>query len=179
MKQVTILFLLICLVFNVQAQAPKFENGVDYNDYIVTLQNEIGHAIIQFNEVMGRDDATMEVVEPYYKAMVQAAIDAKAKSSAMNAYKGNTELRTAAVSLFTFYVETFSTEYKELLDLVFSGEITEATMVRVNEILASVTEVEGGYDEAFQTAQSNFATQFGFSLEENELQDAIDGNEGN
>jgi hypothetical protein len=176
MKQVATLLVFLCLVLGVQAQAPTFKSGVDYNDYIVGLQTKIGLAIVEFNGVMGGEDVTRESIEPYYQAMLTAAKEAQSKTKALGAYKGNTELRDSAVDLFTFYVNCFTEEYKEMIDLVIGAEITEATLERVNEILVSVTAEEGGLDQAFQTAQSNFAKQFGFSLEENELQDAIDGN---
>ena len=176
MKQVASLFLLICLVLGAKAQAPTFNSGVDYNDYIVGLQNNIGKAIVEFNEVMGGEEVTKASIEPYYLSMKLAAQQAVIKTKALGPYKGNTELRNAAVNLFQFYVETFGNEYREMIDLVIEAEITEATLVRVNEILASVTEKEGGLDQAFQMAQGNFAKQFGFSLTENELQEEIDGN---
>jgi hypothetical protein len=176
MRQVTFLLLLLCLTLGVQAQAPTFKNGVDYNDYIVGLQTNVGLTIVSFNEFMGGDGVTIEAVQPYYDAMVSTAKEALTKSRALGPYKGNTELRASAVDLFTFYVDMFTNEYKEMIDLVIGAEITEASLVRVNEILTTVTEKEGVLDQAFQTAQQNFATQFGFSLEENELQEQLDGN---
>lgn len=172
-----ILFLTIGIVLipGTSLKAQKtFTDAVEYNDYIVDHQNEIGRKIIQFNEVMADENVSREALNPYYEQMLAVTQDAVNQVKAMPPYKGNTELRDSAVDLFSFYLGIFREEYVEMLDIVFAESPSEEDFTRMETIMTDIGEEEKGYDEKFGAAQTRFAELHGFTLEENELQEKID-----
>jgi hypothetical protein len=156
-------------------QAQKFKDAVEYNDYIVNLQNNIGREIISFNEKMAEETTTRESLEPGYQQMLAVTRDAVEKVAAMPGWDGSTELRDASLALFSFYLSIFEQEYVEMLDIVYSDAATEADYARLDEIMKDISERESALDKRFGEAQSAFAKKYNFILEENELQDEIDG----
>lgn len=157
------------------ANAQKFTSAIDYNDFIVDLQNQIGYKIIAFNDELGLEDASMASVTPLYEDLLKTTRDAIAKLDKAEVWEGNTELKASALALFQYYESAFSNEYKEMMGIVFKAEINEEDYTRLTSILESVTEKEQAFDLRFSKAQIAFADKYGFNLDRNELQDEIDG----
>jgi hypothetical protein len=77
-----------------------------------------------------------------------------AKVEAIADYEGNWDLRNSALELFRFYVKTFSTEYREMIELIFVAELDEATLAKLNVILEKVTTEESFYDNICRSSKS-------------------------
>lgn len=168
-----ILFCLLVMAISTTAFSQKFTKPVDYNDFIVGLQNRVAEKIIEFNAAMGEENIDFEGVQPYYNALVTVSEEVFDKMKTSPVFEGNVGFRDAAINLFGFYERMFKAEYKEMIDLVLVQELTEASLERINKMLESITAEEGKLDEAFSTQQKAFADKYGFSLEENKLQDEI------
>jgi len=168
------LFILLLVAFTGTASAQTFDNAVDYNDYIVDLQNQIGNLIIQFNEKIGQEDMTRERIQPHFDKMLATTKSAITKVEKLKGFEGNVALRNNALELFKFYYTTFSVDYKELLDIYFSGNLDEAAIERMGYVLEKVTTNEAVYDDNYAKAQADFAKKYNFELIENELQDELD-----
>lgn len=166
--------LMIGLLFiGFKTQAQQFSTPVEYNDYIINLQTIIGEKIIAFNEELNSETSTYESLLPYHRALVETSADAVAKTKAMPAYEGNTDLRDYALALFEFYYKTFGNEYLEMIKIIFQSEMNEADLARLTELLELVTSSETTIDNNFQAAQRAFAAQHNMTLSENELQEQL------
>lgn len=155
--------------------AQTFKTAVEYNDYIVELQNEIGAQILSFNESLALEDATLEKMNKMVDEIVITTKKVIAKTEAIEAFQGNTALRDNATALFKFYLSIFSNEYRELLTLFFTDLSIQANVDKIQAILDSISQNETIYDDNFQKAQTEFAKIHNIELIENELQEDIDG----
>lgn len=170
-----LIFLLVGTALSLQIQAQTFKSGNEYNDYIVAQQTLIGEQIIVFNEAMGLADASPASIQPHYEKLISLSKTAVENVRKMTAFEKNTELRDAALELLKFYERTFQTDYKRMIELVFTDPLTDEIILEINTILDKVTNDEKPYDAKFAAAQKAFAKQFGFELIENELQEEMDG----
>ena len=169
------IFTILLLVTSLAAKSQTFTDPVDYNDYIVNLQNKIGEKLIAFNEQVASETASYASVEPYFLAMGAEMQDAVTKIKTLPAFEGNADLRNAAEGLFDFYLHTYQNEYKSMLNLVFDPAFDAEDLATLQEILTRITEKEGILDGNFQAAQQAFTTKYNITLDRNELQDKIDG----
>lgn len=169
-----ILLIAIVFTFATGAFSQNFTEASKYNDYIVELQNKIGYKMLEFNERMGEEDATLESVTPYHTALLQTTKDVIADLKKMPAFEGNTSFRNSAIDLFNFYLKTIEVDYKEMMELIFAERIDDASLERLNQILEQITEEEAVYDENFAREQQAFADKYNFDLIDNELQEEID-----
>lgn len=169
-----ILLIAIVFTFTTGAFAQKFTEASEYNDYIVELQNKIGYKMLEFNERIGEEGATLESVTPYHSALVQTTKDVIADLKKLPAFEGNSSFKNSAVDLFNFYLKTIEVDYKEMMELIFSETMDEAALERLSQILEQITTDEAVYDENFAREQQAFADKYNFDLIDNELQDEID-----
>jgi hypothetical protein len=168
------IMLLFVIALSSAVSAQTFTNAVDYNDHIVGLQNEIGLKMIAFNEQVSSEYANTESVMPYYDDLLKTTQDVIKKLEKVKPFEKNVELKNAAMDLFRYYETTISVDYKEMIQLIFGGELDEAAMTRVQELLVKVTEAEAVVDTKFKSAQEAYAKKYNIDLEENELQQEID-----
>lgn len=169
-----IAFLLIARPLAAQEVNP-YASAVDYNDYIVNAQNDIGQAMIGFNEVFASAEVDEETANRSFNHLLSVIEESVSKLEALKDYQGNTELRDASRALFGFYKRVVENEYKELMGLMLKPEFTTQDEERLYELMNKISTEEGSYDDAFEKAQTAFAAQHGFQLGENELQKEIDG----
>jgi hypothetical protein len=172
MKTIT---LIIVLLVSGLVSAQKFGSAVEFNDHIVALQNEVGQKMVVFNEQVGGANSTLESVQPYFDDLLATTRDVVKRLENVTPWDKNTELKNAALELFRFYEVTIDRDYREMVNIVYTTEMSEEDFARLNEILVKVTEGEKGYDKRFQDAQQAFADKYDFILERNELQDEFDG----
>jgi hypothetical protein len=140
------------ILLNVKAQT--FSTPVAYNDYIVNSQNELIDLLLVFNDQVSADDAEKKNLLALTHEMTLKAKSLVAKVEAIADYEGNWDLRNSALELFRFYVKTFSTEYREMIELIFVAELDEATLAKLNVILEKVTTEESFYDNICRSSKS-------------------------
>lgn len=169
-----LIFTFLLLVLPLAMSAQTFSSAVDYNDHIVELQSRIGVKMVEFNEVLSREGATLELVNAELKELQSVADDVISESQKLPAYEKNTSLRDAAIDLFKYYKKTFKEDYSRMVQLIYGDDLTEESIKELEAILEKVTVDEKVLDERFLKEQTSFADKHGFSLSENELQDQID-----
>jgi hypothetical protein len=166
MKKVTfksILFLFSFILLSVASFSQKFDDPVDYNDYIIGEQ----FAIIEKMEIWSTslsELAEKEVVMSYLNDMSEQIEESIKKVKKLKDYEGNTAFRDAAVELFEFYGRLCKDQYVELVDILYSEELGDEEIERMNEIIEKVSEEETGYDDKFIGAQKEFAEANDFEL---------------
>lgn len=170
----TLFLLPILLLLGNLSSAQTFKDAVEYNDYIVELQNEIGYKIIAFNNKLGEEESTMEGVQPFYDDLIVTSKGCLTKLENLKAFENDASLKPAAENLFRFYVRCFSSSYYEMLQVIFKPELLEEDYLRLSNLMEEIATEEAVYDQAFTEAQLGFAEKYNFSLDRNELQDQID-----
>jgi hypothetical protein len=168
MKYMTAIFLLlICSVGGIaQTSAPQFATAVEYNDYIVDQQSQVGLAITDFMNEVNDSLSTKESCTQKRLIALAKVKDCRDRVKSLSAWKNDKSLRDTALILFNFYVRTFEVSYATLLDLVFTEPFTEDTELELDKVLAEIKADEAIYDEWFLSCQERFAAKHGFSLTE-------------
>lgn len=164
MRNISFLLLLLFAGFNLNAQQTKFSNAIEYNDYIVNKQTEIGGLI---NGLMDVVNDTLSTAENAHTKRTSAIIKMNFiidDVRNMPDWNGNTQLRDAAVELFKFYRSCFENEYKSMIDIIYKVDATDADYAEMDKLLAQVTEKEKPMDAKFEAAQVAFADANGFKL---------------
>lgn len=164
--------LFVFLTINSIAQN-KFSTAQEYNDFLVAQQNKIGEKVLVLVNMLNYTtnyDSLMNALNDAIKVSKEAHNTIKKATP----FKEGTEMKDACVKLFAFYINTFDKEYRELIKIISSSQITEQDQERLNQIVLKITEEEKLIDADFAKAQEKYAQIYGFQLIPNELQDEID-----
>lgn len=148
-----------------------YKTPIAYNDYIVSRQNELIKKIIQLAEVANTNlDSASRLLNKYELETTSLIKDV----SGMPAYKGDSALRDAAISTFSFYKKMFNHDYRRLLELRMSGNAeSEEEIAEMKSIVEKISRDEEKYDKTFHNTQQDFAAKNKMKLIENELQQKI------
>ena len=111
--------LLILLILPLGSFAQKFTTAVQYNDYIVTNQNQIIEEMLALNAALDTDGETAETVHAKRKKLLETINGNIKKVQSMPAYESNVDLRNSAVALFKFYKKMFSIGELEYVNVLY------------------------------------------------------------
>lgn len=149
-----------------------FTTALEYNNYIIERQNGVIYHIIDFSKMAEVD---LEVTEMLLNRGVKLTDSVLTDVKNLSAYKGDSSLRNAAVSMFTFYHKVFDEDYREMLTIRKKGtSASDDDYLRLQQIQQRLEQEEGEKDKYFHNAQQDFAEKNGMRLRENELQKSID-----
>ena len=150
------------------ANGITYKNAVEYNDYIVSRQSRLMKNIMSFVQVAQSDlDSAERMLDIYVKETGAMVTELKG----MPAFKGDSTLRDAAVSIFGFYRKIFDKDYRDILHLRSEQDGTNPEIEeQIQRIVKKVEEEEKGFDDRFQGAQKAFARKNKMKLIENEMQ---------
>lgn len=143
-----------------------------YNDSIVAHQTLIARLMI---DMANAGDDIQKAQELRQKAAAQAEASIKAIEN-LGPYQDDRKLLDAALNLFNFYKDICNNEFKELYDLAnntINGD-DSTSLKKMMEINERIAEKEKPLDEAFASAQKEFAEKHKVKIEENALQKEID-----
>ncbi len=143
--------------------------AIDFNNEIVREQQEFSQDFLALNEKIGDGTSSKEEAEVEYEEVLSGAQDALASVNNLDPVGNGEELKSVAVEIFEFYTGMLEDEYRELLDLFYKEDFTEADLTRINELQESIGAQEEPLDEKFQAAQEAYAEDNGFALEELDL----------
>jgi hypothetical protein len=168
MKYISSIVLLLIFTTGIFAQttAPKFNDAIEYNDYIVNQQAAVGVAINEYMAEVNDSLSTKESCNKQRLLSLAKVKECRDKVKAMPAWQGDKSLRDTSAMLFDFYVRTFDGSYSKMLDLIFADPFTEETKVAIDALIAELTAEEARYDGWFSNCQLRFAVKNGFTLTE-------------
>ena len=175
---------LIILLFAAACSQPvkgkngvTFKSAVQYNDFIVSRQTTLIKNVLDFSKAA---ETNMDTAESKLRDYVKQAEKMIEEIKGMPAYKGDSALRDAAISSFTFYKKVFEKDYMDILQIKKKGvDITEEDIERANSIVAKISEEEEGFDKRFHEAQKNYAQKHNMKLTDNKMQKEINELNGN
>ncbi|MDD4218129.1 MAG: hypothetical protein PHZ24_12445 [Bacteroidales bacterium] len=145
-----------------------------YNQYIIVSQTEVINSILELSAAV--DGGDPEAIKTTYNDYVKTVEEVNTNICKLECFKGDCQLRDAAMSLFNFYEEIAKNEYREIIDIlqIDEDELTAEHINRMNELITSVNDKETKQDADFKKAQNNFANRYGLTLDYNEMQKKID-----
>jgi hypothetical protein len=149
-----------------------FSSSVRYNDFIINNQTGVINKMVELVNCMDKCDDT-ELRNKYKEFGDETKYSLK-QIKRLSDFGGNTEFRDRAVDLFNFYIDVYENAYKELIEMVIKGDISEKDQARMNKIVEDVGEKEAKLDNAFQAAQQKFADENDMQIIENDIQKEID-----
>lgn len=173
MKAFLALFLIAALNSASIAQQKIITDPIKYNDYIVASQNDIMLEMLKFNELMSDSTNTLARSKAQIQVMIELTKKAIKTTQNLKPLDKDFNLRNTAIDLFGFYEKAMQVDYINMVEEIFKPA---PDYNRLQEILKGVTEAEKGFDEAFQTAQKNFADYYDIELTENDLNKKLEGN---
>jgi hypothetical protein len=145
-------------------------SALEYNDGIVGLQMRILNRMMEFVNYEGEDPMTplQACVEE-----INTSIDALDK---LEPYTGGEELKAAAMDLFMYYKEISEGPWMKAVMIVQEAgdNLTDEQAEEVQRLFAEAGEREKEFDAQFAAAQEAFASENGFSIQRNPMQDDID-----
>ncbi len=150
--------------FGVRSQTTSFSDPVDYNDYIIDLQDGIGYSLDYYMLELNDSAATYDDCEFAREVLVMVIEDAVDSLKRLAPYDGNTDFRDRAVELFNFYYSIVQNEYKQIQDILFLTDYTTEDEMRYNSLVDDIVARETVYDDNFAAAQQAFADKYGFEL---------------
>jgi hypothetical protein len=144
-----------------------YKNAVEYNDYIISRQNNVIKKIIEFSKLSGTGlDSANELLDNYARETAKLIVELQG----MPPYKKDSVFRDAAISNFKFYKKVFEGDYKELLALRKRDDLDmEELQKELDAITERITIEEEKLDKQFHKAQSGFAKDNNIKLTENSL----------
>jgi len=174
LKKSFLLILLTMTIAGLNAQTLKITDPVKYNDYIVGQQNIIGTELLKLiamfdalPEDKGETFAQLDVV-------ITKCTDGIKNMNNLKAIPNEFGMRQAAIELFQFYHDIMDTDYRTIIDQLYTET---PDMELMQGILVKVQTNEAVVDEKFQSAQKSFSNYHNIQLEENELQEEFDETE--
>lgn len=178
MKQYILCLLCLFFLCQSQAQTKSFKSAIEFNDYIIELQDTIGHGILSFisvasAETSNKSERATQSFAELNKTKQVASFAVKSINEA-KPFKYGEDFKAAAVNMFKFYLNTLEKEYKQLVVLLAKEEYTEQLIAELTAIQEKITKEEAVIDSNFQQAQESFAKKHHIELEESELQKEID-----
>jgi hypothetical protein len=146
-----------------------YKTPVQYNDYIIGRQTILLKNIMDFAKVAQTDLDSADLMLNDYVRQTNKMIE---ELRGMPPFRGDSALRDAAISSFSFYRKTFDEYYRDIIKL--RKEESEDNETAINDIIEKLTVDEEKYDKVFHNAQRDFAKKNKMKLMDNEMQKEID-----
>lgn len=133
----------------------------------------IGLKILAFNNEFGVENASREIIQPYYDSLLSTTREVVVRMQNLEDFDGNEQFLKASVDLMEFYLRTVEGAYLEMINIFFDPDFNDQSMEKLNTLLNNITTEEAIYDDSFQKSQEAFAIKYGFTLEKNALEEEL------
>lgn len=167
-----LVYLLFIVAVAATTGCEKKLTATEYNNKIIDEQSKVLDLVLDFTAKVDENDmkGARLLLE---KTGVQC--DSSIKTiEAMGPFDDDASFKDAAIDLFKFYKRAFSSDYKELLDIIEKTEPTMEDLDRVNVIVKKVSDEEMVLDDKVQKAQKEFADKHDVKITDNSMQEKID-----
>jgi hypothetical protein len=154
--------LIFALPLMVAGQPKEFTNPIEYNDYVVEAQSDVGNEIVVLNQLFVSPDVSKEKVREQLQKMILIAQNSKKKIEQLKPMNPEFGLKKAILDLIDFHIKTFSISYAEMVDELFK-ESPDAQ--KLETLIGKITADEAVLDQFFALAQEKLAKHYNFSLE--------------
>ncbi len=170
MKKLNHTLLLLFIAFAASGQT--ITDPVEYNDFFVAYQNDIGNELLKLIGMFDNLPEDRTIVTAQLNKVIAECDNSIAAVKSIKPIANEFNLRSASQDLFVFYKTTMSNDYPLMIDELYNPA---PDMENLNAILLKVQDGEAIVDTKFQEAQKQFAAFHKIELEENELQEQFDG----
>lgn len=146
------------------ATAQTFADPGAYNNAIVAEQVDLLKKNLRYISKAAHSENDRKIEARRLEVVEQNKV-AVAKLQHMAAYKGNNELRTAALTAFQTMLNVYSADYKEVNALAATRTQSFEAMQRYFDAQEVAEKKLAVVDDSVNAAQKRFARQFGMSIE--------------
>jgi uncharacterized membrane protein len=173
MKRNVLIVAAVMLLFSfVAIIGCKPNKAIQYNDNLINHQQKVIAKMIDLSKTfVKKDRVSMSMKLTELEEEIDEAIAAVTKTPG---YEGNTDLRDALLDLLEFYKEICGNEYRDMIEIIGSGSISQTDMSHLQEMEREITEREMELDEQLAKVQKEFARKHNIRIEKNKLQKEID-----
>lgn len=152
----------------------EFTSAIEYNDYIITRQKTVVSEISRYgNAAQVNADSAEIILDKTVEHIGNMLVEIKG----MPAFNGDSSFRDAAIELFNFYKKSFSTDFKEMLNINRKVELDtfdESDIARFKQIEEDISKKENPLDAKLKEMQMQFAKKNNLKLTDNSVQKEID-----
>ena len=165
MKNIFCSFLFVlALAVNGIAQPTRFNNAVEYNDFIVRQQTKVGEAIKEFITVFTDTNDSTKIQESRNQIAIEAD-SAVARVKRLVSFQGDTAFKQSSIRLYRFYASIARVEYDQIVRVSYNkSKKAEDIQKEIGAIVQDITEREKKVDADFVQAQKAFAAKHQFTL---------------
>jgi hypothetical protein len=156
----TLALLAIILAFTACKQSAKGPNGVvytnvaQYNDYIINRQLATLQSIKDMASHIGTNNSlALSMLSDIATKSLEDAKDIEG----MPAWKENVNFRNKAVEMFKYYGTTYTTKFKELIQLINNPELTETQRAGLKDKGEAIDNEQEKMNQEFLDAQKEFS----------------------
>lgn len=139
-----------------------FSDPALYNDFIVGLQTGIKDQFTAVTDAINAND--MNVAKSKTAELTKTCGTAIDTLNKLDAYKGNTAFRDAAIKLFTHYKEFSEKGMKEELEIMAKPQISDQDQQRLDQLDEEFSKKEDGLHATFMESQKKFAEENNLTL---------------
>jgi len=158
--------LLICLSLFISCDFLNQKNAVKYNDIIINSQIAIGKKFADMgNAFESRDSSQIYQCKSALNNTIDSALTIVGELSSLD---GSTELKDAAMQLFTYYKSINQTKYQEIISIILLSFPTDDDAERLVVLKAEIAEEEEPLDSDLVLAQKHMMEKYGFSVEKHD-----------
>jgi hypothetical protein len=155
-------FLLVTLTRPAAAQAA--DDPAAYNNAIVNEQVDLLKKNLRYISKAAHSENDRKIESRRLEVVEQNKV-AVAKLQRMPAFKGNGELRAAALTAFKTMLEVYSADYKQVNALAATRTQSFEAMQQYFDAQEAAEQKLAVVDDSVNAAQKRFAKQFGMSIE--------------
>lgn len=157
MKKLGISFVFLFSVMHTYAQ---LKTAQAYYDYIITYQEKVEIALIDFSNSLESDSAT--VMYEKLKKLDEQSVSMMKRMESLEPFSGHTAWRDAVKNLYSFYHDLCQKDYIQLID--YSIRLASLTEIEFNELtkmMNAVTYQENELIEQVNKSRDEFLKKFG------------------
>lgn len=147
------------------------KQAVEFNNKIVDSQSVIVKKMLDLSSDEATNDTS--IMEQKRLELISTIDQSIQVVKNIKPFRYGEEFQNAALQLFNFYKQVANNEYREIIEILKKENINADDQERLKAINDKISKEEKVLDEKFMNKQREFATKYGFSLVDNELQEKI------
>ncbi len=152
----------------------EYTSALQYNDYIIGKQKAVVMDMTNYGKAA---QINADSAEGLLNSTINNITHSLGDITGMPAYNGDSSFRDAAIELFSFYKKSFSTDFKEMLEInrkIEKDSYTDSDIERFKQIEENIGRKESPLDAKLKDVQTRFAKANKLTLNNPEVANQAD-----
>ncbi len=164
LNKIIFIIIFICALlikFNIYAQK-LISDPIEYNDFIVKQQQDIGAQIGVLNTIITNPQSTEKLALEQVNIILDITLKSIENTNNLVPLEPDFDFKMNAINLFNLYKKILETSYVTMVKELYSANKDDNKLKKIyDEMILE----EKKYDEAYLASQEEFATHYNFKLE--------------